>query len=106
MINDALSFMTDLSLSNMNDSFNREKILKEDGIFYEIIRFDKSEPVTYSSDDLEFGPFLRIEKSPEFIDKYSMRINEINYILLKKIPQNTIDTLLEEKKKLEKVIQL
>ena len=60
-----------------------EKIVKEDNIFYEIIKFVKADKAIISDEDLEFGPILRQEKSATFKEKYQSRISEINALLSK-----------------------
>ena len=82
-----------------------EKIVKEDDIFYEIIKFIKADKAIISDEDLEFGPILRQEKSATFKEKYQNRINEINVILSKKkLPETRIASLCEEKHKLERYL--
>lgn len=83
-----------------------EKIVKEDGIFYEIIKFNRSDLAYYSNEDIEFGPILRQEKSPTFKEKYQERINEIDNILKHdNIPQNKIIVLNDEKERISNIIQ-
>ena len=82
-----------------------EKIVKEDGIFYEIIKFVKADKAIISDEDLEFGPILRQEKSATFKEKYQNRINEIDTILSKgQLPETRIASLYEEKHKLERYL--
>lgn len=82
-----------------------EKIVKEDGIFYEIIKFIKADKAIISDEDLEFGPILRQEKSATFKEKYQNRINEIDTILSKgQLPETRIASLYEEKQKLERYL--
>ena len=82
-----------------------EKIVKEDDIFYEIIKFVKADKAIISDEDLEFGPILRHEKSATFKEKYQSRINEINMILSKEeLPKSRIASLCEEKHKLERYL--
>ena len=82
-----------------------EKIVKEDDIFYEIIKFVKADKAIISDEDLEFGPILRREKSATFKEKYQHRIFEIDAILAKgKLPQNRIASLKDEKHKLERYL--
>ena len=92
-------------VSKIGYSISEEKIIKEDGIFYEIIRFTKSDVAFYSDDDIEFGPILRKEKSALFKEKYQSRIDEIdNLISSKKLPYNRIAILTAEKTKLETIL--
>ena len=80
-----------------------EKIVKEDDIFYEIIKFIKADKAIISDEDLEFGPILRQEKSATFKEKYQNRIYEIDSILAKgTLPKDRIHSLNEEKQKLER----
>ena len=82
-----------------------EIIVKEDGIFYEIIKFTKADKAIISDEDLEFGPILRQEKSATFKEKYQNRINEIDTILSKgQLPETRIASLYEEKQKLERYL--
>ena len=94
-------------ISKVGYSISDEKIIKEDGIFYEIIRFSKSDIAFYSDDDIEFGPILRKEKSALFKEKYQSRIDEINNLInSKKLPYNRISILTDEKVKLETILWL
>ena len=80
-----------------------EKIIKEDNIFYEIIKFIKAEKAIISDEDLEFGPILRHEKSVTFKEKYQNRLSEINALLAKgELPPARIASLNAEKQKLER----
>ena len=82
-----------------------EKIVKEDDIFYEIIKFIKADKAIISDEDLEFGPILRQEKSATFKEKYQNRIYEIDTILSKgTLPKERIHSLNEEKQKLERYL--
>ena len=82
-----------------------EKIIKEDGIFYEIIKFIKADQAVFSDEDLEFGPILRHEKSATFKEKYQNRILEIDAILAKgELPASRIASLNAEKQKLERYL--
>ena len=82
-----------------------EKIVKEDDIFYEIIKFIKADKAIISDEDLEFGPILRHEKSATFKEKYKNRIFEIDAILAKgTLPEARIHSLNEEKAKLERYL--
>ena len=82
-----------------------EQIVKEDDIFYEIIKFIKADKAIISDEDLEFGPILRQEKSATFKEKYQNRIYEIDTILSKgTLPKERIHSLNEEKQKLERYL--
>ena len=90
-------------ISSIGFVISEEKIIFEDNIFYEIIKFIRSDHDIYSSEDYEFGPILRENKCLLFIKKYENRLNEINLILkTKKIPETRINELLAEKNRIEK----
>ncbi len=83
-----------------------EKMVEEDNIYYEIIKFIKSDVAFYSDKDIEFGPILRMEKSALFKEKYEARIKEIEYLLNKKsVPENKINVLYEEKERILNIIR-
>ena len=82
-----------------------EKIVKEDDIFYEIIKFVRADQAIIGEEDLEFGPILRREKSATFKEKYQTRISEIDNIIASgNLPQARIDILNAEKHKLERYL--
>ena len=82
-----------------------EQIVKEDDIFYEIIKFIKAEQAIISDEDLEFGPILRQQKSATFKEKYKNRISEIDNIIARgNLPKARIEVLYEEKHKLERYL--
>ena len=84
-----------------------EKMVHEEGIFYEIIKFIRADVAFYGEQDLEFGPILRVEKSTTFKEKYQNRIIEINKLLTKdNLPQRRIDELNREKRKIEGILWL
>ena len=75
-----------------------EKMVKEDNVFYEIIKFIKADIAFYSEKDLEYGPILIHEKSATFKEKYQNRINEIDHLLHKKgLPNARIKELEKER---------
>lgn len=106
LIIDAHSCLAEVreEISKLGYVIKNECIIKEDDMFYEIIHFHKGSTIYYSKEELEFGPFLLKEKNEIFKEKYQTRINEINYLLQKKIPENRKDALLLEKEKLEKLL--
>lgn len=93
-------------ISKLGYSIAEEKIIKDDDVFYEIIKFIKSDVAIYSDKDLEFGPILRQEKCATFKEKYQNRINEIDNILKNhdKLPESRIQQLTSEKAKLQGVL--
>ena len=92
-------------VSKMGFAIAEEQIVFEDGIFYEIIKFIRKDIAFYGDKDLEFGPILRNEKSVLFIKKYESRIKEIETLLSnKKLPQDRINQLNEEKRRIEGIL--
>lgn len=81
-----------------------EKIIKDDDVFYEIIKFIKSETAFYNESDVEFGPILRQEKCATFKEKYTDRINEIDNLLNKNLPSDVVEKLTAEKKKIQGIL--
>ena len=93
-------------ISDMGFVIADERMVEEDGIYYEIIKFIRSDVAFYSEKDIEFGPILRMEKSTTFKQKYEARIKEIEYLLNNKtLPENKINVLSEEKNKLQNIIR-
>lgn len=59
-----------------------EAILEENDKIYEIIVAEKAvTPVSYSNQELLFGPFLVVEKSPVFIKKWRQELKQREYVL-------------------------
>ncbi len=82
-----------------------EKMVREDDIFYEIIKFVRADVAFYGENDIEFGPILRNEKSATFKEKYQNRINEINKLLANKnLPRGRIEQLNKEKERIQSVL--
>lgn len=73
----------------------KEDIVAEDGHFYDIIAFEKG-IVTYSSQQLTYGPLNLSNRHQILLAKMHQRIDEINRILAKDIPTNKRDTLSQE----------
>lgn len=93
-------------VSKMGYIIADEKMIKEDDVFYEIIKFIKADTAFYTDSELEFGPILSREKSATFKEKYQSRINEIDNLLStnKKLPESRINELNSEKAKLQGVL--
>ncbi len=82
-----------------------EKMVREDEIFYEIIKFVRADVAFYGENDLEFGPILRNEKSAIFKEKYQNRINEIDKLLANKnLPEKRIVELSKEKERISSIL--
>lgn len=82
-----------------------EQILKEDGKIYEILVLERGQ-VTYTEKELLVGPFLMIEKSDVFHEKWNREITQWRNIL-QSLKEATRDLSVEEKKTtLNKKIQM
>lgn len=82
-----------------------EKLVFEDDIYYEIIRFDIGRSSPLDELDIDFGPILRKQKSPLFIQKYQQEIFEINNLLtITNLPENRKNDLRAKKIRLESVL--
>lgn len=82
-----------------------EKMVKEDDIYYEIIKFIKGDVAYLSDKDIEFGPLLRSEKCAAFKEKYSSRIDQINHLLENKsLPKEKVTSLINERTRIENVL--
>ena len=82
-----------------------EKMVREDDVFYEIIKFIRSEVAFYGDNDMEFGPILRKEKSATFKEKYENRIHEIDNLLLNKnLPVERVKELSKERERIQRVL--
>ncbi|WP_439878424.1 tRNA (adenine(22)-N(1))-methyltransferase [Pseudomonas prosekii] len=53
-----------------------EELLRENRFYYEIIVAERAEPVTYSAEELYFGPLQMQTRSPEFLDKWQRILRE------------------------------
>ena len=93
-----------LEISKLGYVIAEEKMVKENNIYYEIIKFIKGEVAIYSEEDLEYGPSLRKEQSVLFKEKYQNRLNEISLILSKNIPERKKEDLIKEQNRLVSVI--
>ena len=77
----------------------------EDDIYYEIIRFDVGRGEPLDELDISFGPILRKEKSPMFIQKYKNEIFELNNLLsIDNLPENRRNELEAQKERLETLL--
>ena len=82
-----------------------EKVVFEDDIYYEIIRFDKGESKPLDELDYEFGPILRKEKSDLFKQKYQSMLVDLKALLSKdNLPQSRRDEINRQIKRLESVL--
>ena len=82
-----------------------EKVVFEDDIYYEIIRFDKGESKSLDELDYEFGPILRREKSDLFRQKYQTMLVDLKTLLSKdNLPQTRRDEINRQIERLESVL--
>ena len=89
-------------ITDLGFYIDKEEILKEDDIIYEIMRFKKGH-CDYSDDDYFFGPLLRKEKTSLFIQKWAKRKEEIISLLRKEnLPEMRRNELSEELERIEK----
>ena len=92
-------------VSKMGFVIADEKMVREDDVFYEIIKFVRADVAFYGERDLEFGPILRQEKSATFKEKYESRISEINRLLsMKDLPKSRVEQLYKEKERIQSVL--
>ena len=92
-------------VSKMGFVIADEKMVHEDGVFYEIIKFIRADIAFYGDKDLEFGPILRHEKSATFKEKYETRIIEIDNLLKNKnLPKGRIAELAKEKERIQNIL--
>ena len=90
-------------LFDNNYIIESEKIVKENNKYYELILCKKGlKSAPYNDLDLEFGPILRQEKSPLFIEKWTAVYEKYQNIIKKQ--QNTPDKLIENCKMIEEVL--
>ncbi|WP_343327509.1 tRNA (adenine(22)-N(1))-methyltransferase [Pseudomonas putida] len=53
-----------------------EEVLRENRFDYEIIVAERAEPVTYTAEELYFGPLQLQARSPAFLDKWQRRLRQ------------------------------
>ncbi len=82
--------------------FISEIIIKENNHFYELIAVKKTDKlVDYNELDLLFGPILRKEKDPLFIEKWSKKLKKDEEILKNKL---NIQEIIDERDLIKKVL--
>ena len=93
------------TVSKMGFAIAEEKIIQEDGVFYEIIKFVRADIAIYGEADIEFGPILRNEKCATFKEKYQGRIEEIDNLLSKEnLPKSRVEQLNNEKQRIKGIL--
>lgn len=86
-----------------------EAILEEDRKFYEVIVAEKSpDPVTYTEQELAFGPFLSAEQSPVFKAKWQSEVGHHQGVLkrLKLAKQEPSARMVELSKKIAEIEEI
>ena len=82
-----------------------EKVVFEDDIYYEIIRFDKGNTKQLDELDYEFGPILREEKSDLFRQKYQSELDSLNALLsIDNLPEKRREEIKSQINRLESVL--
>ena len=82
-----------------------EKMVFEDDIYYEIIRFDKGESGLLNELDYEFGPILKKDKSTLFVQKYQAMSKDLKTLLSKdNLPTKRREEIEAQIKRLESVL--
>ena len=99
----AFSFVRE-EIVKMGFYIDKEVILNEDHIYYEIMRFKKGS-ASYTEDEYFFGPMLLIEKSETFKNKWKNRLEEIDGLLCKDdVPSIRKEELSKEKERIMKAL--
>ena len=93
------------SIVSLGYFIKNEKVVFEDDIYYEIIRFDKGDSKPLDELDYEFGPILRKEKSDLFVQKYQTQLEDLKALLSKdNLPENRKEEIKSQIKRLESVL--
>ena len=83
-------------ISSLNFKIVNEKVIFENGKYYEIITCDKiNDNVFYTEEELEFGPILLKEKNNMFIQKWNNEIEKLENILKNTEIQDSINKKIE-----------
>ncbi|QMU07581.1 tRNA (adenine(22)-N(1))-methyltransferase [Levilactobacillus suantsaii] len=88
-----------------------EEILAEDGHIYEVLVADRTTtPVTYTADDLRFGPFLLAAPNAAFVAKWTHEAERTQAVLqqmqaAKQVPTAKVATLRAELTQIKEVLQ-
>ena len=82
-----------------------ETIILEDSIYYDVICFAlNNDKTSYSSKELEFGPFNLKRKSDIFIKRYTVQLNKLKQIKLSIKNESRIKEIDQKINKLEEII--
>lgn len=82
-----------------------EKIIKENGIFYEIIHFKKGSK-NYSELEKNYGPILLKDKNQLFIEKYNQEYKKINDLLSKNLSENRKTELENKRNEIRSILNI
>jgi tRNA (adenine22-N1)-methyltransferase len=76
----------------------REEMLRENRFYYEIIVAERDGPVTYSAEELYFGPLQMQARSPVFLDKWQrmLRFKQKNLANLTRAQQGVAQEKVQE----------
>ena len=91
-------------MSQLGFKIEKEIILKEGNIFYEIISFKKDQIEKYSYLELKYGPILMKNKSDIFFEKYRLLINKYNDLLTKDLSLVRKEEIINELKEIKSII--
>ena len=93
------------SITSLGYFIKDEKLVFEDDIYYEIIRFDKGKSIPLDELDYEFGPILRKEKSNLFKQKHQSMLDDLKALLSNdNLPSKRRDEINTQIKRLESVL--
>ena len=82
----------------------REELLRENRFYYEIIVAERAEPVSYTAEQLYFGPLQMQARSPEFIAKWQRMLRQKHKTLAsleharQAVPEETTKALTQQAK--------
>ena len=82
-----------------------ETIILEDYIYYDVICFVlNNDKTSYSSKELEFGPFNLKRKSDIFIKRYTVQLNKLKQIKISIKNESKVKEIDQKINKLEEII--
>lgn len=91
-------------ITHLGYQIQQEVIIYEDEIYYELILFQKGEAI-YLEEDERFGPLLKKEKSPIFIQKWREQLHKWEKILdEKKLDTKRQEEIKEEMERIRKIL--
>ncbi len=84
------------TMMNLGYRIEEELIVAEDGQFYEAMRFVRG-TVEYSKNELLYGPLNLARHTPELIKHMKARLETIERLLQKNLPESRLEPLRKEK---------